>query len=115
MQLNISRGDVFYADIKSDGTSCQCGIRPVVIISNQYCNRYSPVVSIVCLTTSKLKKPLPTHIPLLAAETGLRQNSICLCEQPMSISKCSLTTFITHLTAEHMEKIDKGLRCQLCL
>ena len=115
MKHTINRGDVFYANLKSDGTSRQSGIRPIIVISNPQCNRHSPIISIVTCSTSKTKHPLPTHISLLASETGMKYDSICLCEQPMSISKCSLTTFITHLTAEHMEKIDKGLRCQLCL
>lgn len=115
MNSHINRGDVFYANINSDGTHCQCGKRPVVIISNECCNRYSPVVSIVCLSTSKLKKPLPTHVPLLALETGLHRDSICLCEQPMSIAKSNLLDFVTHLGVKHMNQIDSGLRCQLCL
>lgn len=115
MNKLINRGDVFYANLKFDGTSCQSGNRPIVIVSNQQCNRYSPVVTVVCLSTSKTKRPLPTHIALLAEETGLQRDSICLCEQPMSIAKECLSNFVTSLSQEHMSRIDNGLRCQLCL
>lgn len=111
----INRGDVFYANLKSDGTSRQSGIRPIVIISNAQCNRYSPIVTIVSLSTSKTKHRLPTHISLLASETGLKMDSICLCEQPMSIAKTDLLNYVTSLSKEHMNRVDDGLRCQLCL
>ncbi|MBR2030459.1 MAG: type II toxin-antitoxin system PemK/MazF family toxin [Clostridia bacterium] len=48
-------------------------------------------------------------------QTGLKKDSICLCEQPMSISKDNLLSFVTRLKEEHMRKVDDGLRCQLCL
>ena len=111
----INRGDVFYANLGFDGTSRQGGIRPIVIVSNQQCNCHSSIVSALCLTTSKIKKRLPTHVSLLANETGLKKDSICLCEQPMSISKDNLLSFVTRLKEEHMRKVDDGLRCQLCL
>ena len=76
---------------------------------------YSPIISILTCTTSKTKHPLPTHISLLASETGMKYDSICLCEQPMSIAKDDLLEFITSLSDEHMEKVNAGLRCQLCL
>ena len=115
MKKIINRGDVFYANLDFDGTSRQSGIRPIVIISNQQCNHYSSIISAVCLSTSATKKQLPTHVSLLACETGLKKDSICLCEQPMSIAKSNLLQFITSLNEEHMRLVDDGLRCQLCL
>ena len=115
MECTINRGDVFYANLKYDGTNLQCGTRPIVVISNQQCNRFSPVITVVCLSTSKTKRPMPTHITLLASETGLQKDSICMCEQPMSIPKTDLLGFVTRLSDKHMNKINEGLRCQLCL
>ena len=71
MEFTVNRGDVFYASLGFDGTSRQGGTRPIVIVSNQACNQYSPIVSVVCLTTSHHKVKLPTHVELLACETGL--------------------------------------------
>lgn len=115
MGITINRGDIFYANLGFDGTSRQCGVRPILIVSNQQCNRYSPIVSAVCISSSKTKHNLPTHVSLLASETGLKKDSICLCEQPMSIAKSNLRDFVTSLNDEHMKKVDQGLRCQLCL
>lgn len=111
----VNRGDVFYANLGYDGTSRQGGVRPIVIVSNQQCNRYSQIVSVVCLSTSKTKHPLPTHVKLKATETGLKKDSICLCEQPMSIAKSSLLSYVISLEEKYMRQIDDGLRRQLCL
>ena len=115
MEVVVNRGDVFYADLGQDSTSRQGGVRPIVIVSNQRCNRYSSVVSAVCLSTSKTKHPLPTHVELKAADTGLKKDSICLCEQPMSIAKSALLGFVLALEGKYMRQIEDGLRCQLCL
>ena len=112
----VHRGDIFYVDLgKSDGTSTQAGIRPVVICSNKACNIHSPIVTVCSISTSKTKHRIPTHIPLLASETGLSRDSICLCEQPLSISKSDLLEYVTTLSEEHMERISDGLRIQLAL
>ena len=112
----VHRGDIFYVDLgKSDGTSTQAGIRPVVICSNKACNIHSPIVTVCSISTSKTKHRIPTHIPLLASETGLSRDSICLCEQPLSISKSDLLEYVTTLSDEHMERISDGLRIQLAL
>jgi mRNA interferase MazF len=115
MERTINRGDVFFANLGFSGSSRQGGVRPIVIISNQMCNRYSSIVSVVCLTTSKTKAHIPTHVSLSALETGLKKDSICLCEQPMTIAKSDLREFVTTLSTEKMKMVDAGLRCQLCL
>lgn len=112
----LHRGDVFYADLgKADGTSKQAGIRPVVICSCKACNTHSQIVSVCTITTSRTKHRIPTHVSLLASETGLSRDSICLCEQPLSISKSDLLEYVTTLSEEHMERISDGLRIQLAL
>lgn len=40
----ISRGDIYYADLRPVVGSEQGGIRPVVILQNNVGNRYSPTV-----------------------------------------------------------------------
>ena len=111
----VHRGDIFYVNLgKPDGTSKQAGIRPVVICSNNMCNTHSSIISVCCFSTAR-KHPLKTHISLLASETGLSRDSICLCEQPLSISKSDLLEYVTTLSDEHMERISDGLRIQLAL
>ena len=112
----VQRGDIFYVNLgKPDGTSRQAGIRPVVICSCKACNTHSQIVSACTITTSRTKHRIPTHVSLLASETGLSIDSICLCEQPLSISKTELLDYVTTLSDEQMERISDGLRIQLAL
>ena len=112
----VHRGDIFYVNLgKPDGTSRQAGIRPVVICSCKACNTHSQIVSACTISTSRTKHRIPTHVTLLASETGLSRDSICLCEQPLSISKSDLLEYVTTLSEEHMERISDGLRIQLAL
>ena len=60
----ISRGDIYYADLRPVIGSEQGGIRPVLILQNNVGNRHSPTV-IAAPITSKMGKPrLPTHVCL---------------------------------------------------
>ena len=54
----------------------QGGGRPAVVVSNDMCNRYSPVITVVFLTTRE-KKDLPTHVQIKSS----RYDSTALCEQ----------------------------------
>lgn len=113
----IHRGAIFYVDLgQSDGTSVQAGVRPAVIISNEMANKFSSVVSICGISSRvKTKASIPTHIFLSAQKTGLKRDSICLCEQPISVSKDKLIDYVTSLSEEDMERVSKGLRIQLSL
>ena len=77
--------EIWMADLPfAKNTHVQHGYRPVVIVSNDFANRCSPVVTVVPLT-SQPKKPLPTHV--LLHEQGLLKSSIALCEQIMTVDK----------------------------
>lgn len=113
----IHRGAIFYVDLgQADGTSVQAGVRPAVIVSNEKANKFSSVISI-CGISSRVqtKAAIPTHIFLSAKKTGLNRDSICLCEQPISVSKDKLIHYVTTLSEEDMERVSEGLRIQLSL
>lgn len=61
----ISRGDIYYADLRPVIGSEQGGIRPVLILQNNVGNRHSPTV-IAAPITSKMGKPrLPRNHSIL--------------------------------------------------
>ena len=65
------RGDVYYVDFGHNIESCkQSGIRPAVIVSNNRANFYSPVITVVPLTSRIHKKKIAPH-PCIYS-TGLR-------------------------------------------
>lgn len=88
-QTCYKNGDIYMADLPDDrGGSLQSGSRPVVIISNDLANAYSPVITILPMTSKTEKKKLPTHVVI--KDCGLKKCSIVLAEQIMSINKNQL-------------------------
>lgn len=82
-------GDIYTAELDADiEGSLQSGIRPVLIISNNKANEFSPVVTIIPITSRLGKKKLPTHVYM--TQCGLSRPSIALAEQITSINKSKL-------------------------
>lgn len=116
-QRQIHRGDVFYVNLGSDdGTSRQHGLRPVVIVSNEACNKYSSIIT-VCAISSKVtsKAKIPTHVYLSKSRNNLVMDSICLCEQPLSIPRTDLRDYVTTISVVDMKRISSALKVQLAL
>lgn len=107
-------GDIYIAEmgIDSEG-SLQSGTRPVVIISNDRCNRYSPVISILPMTSRK-KRNLPTHV--LIKDCGLPRPSLALAEQVTSLNQSCLKRKIGSIKGTMYEKqVKKAIEVQLNL
>ncbi len=63
MNKEIRRGDLYYAELDPIVGSEQAGTRPVLVVSNDVGNQYSPVIVIVPITSRRIgKKQLPTHV-----------------------------------------------------
>lgn len=108
---NIKRGNIVYANINaSDDTHIQKGYRPYIIVSNNQCNKYSPVVTAVPLTT-KLKHNLPTHVEISGC--GLKLKSTALCEQIISIDKNEIIKIVGNLDGETLDKVTSAIKLQI--
>ena len=68
-----------------ENSHVQHGCRPVIVVSNNAANSYSPVITVVPLTTRIGKKRLPTHKLILTS--GLRSVSLALCEHITALDK----------------------------
>lgn len=113
--MEIRKGDIFMAELGEDPDgSVQAGYRPVIVCSNNMANRYSPVITVVSLTSRK-KKNLPTHVCLTGC--GLPQKfSTALCEQIFSLNKIKLQRRIgTIRNTVYEELIKKAIEIQLDL
>ena len=84
--------------IQSDG-------RPVIIISNNACNRFSPAITVIPLTTAD-KKPLPTHVKILIKDNKI---STALCEQLRTISTELLEDYIGTLDDTKLTEIEGAI------
>lgn len=109
----VRRGQVWMANIPystKEDSKIQRGRRPVVIVSNELNNKYSPVLTVVTLT-SRVKKKMPTHVNI-GTESGLKEESIALCEQIMTIDLDDLIFEIGECTEDKMKEINTALKIQ---
>lgn len=105
------RGQIWWQ--KPNGNTLINGVqsegRPVVIVSNNAGNRYSPSVIVAPFTTAT-KKNLPTHTQVLM-ENG--QISTVLCEQLRTINTEMLKEYIGTVDETKMTEIDACLLASL--
>ena len=108
-QMNIKRGEIYYADLSPVIGSEQGGIRPVLIVQNDVGNRYSPTVIAAAITSQRDKTNLPTHIKVQADNCGLAKDSIVLLEQVRTIDKRRLKERMGALDIGSMDMVDRAL------
>ena len=113
--MTIKRGNVFLADLGSTIGSEQKGIRPVLIVQNDIGNRYSNTTIIAALTTKTEKKPNPTHIKLLAEESGLPKDSLILLEHIRTIDKKRIIKYLVTLNDEIISLVNGAIEISLGL
>lgn len=109
--MEIQRGDIYYAELTYKDDSIQTGIRPCIVVSNQLCNHFSPVITIVPVTSKLNKHQIPTHV-ILGIESSLPEQSIALAEQVMPLNKKRLKRYIGKCTDYIMNEIDKAILIQ---
>lgn len=113
--LNVRRGDIYYADLSPVVGSEQGGIRPVLILQNDVGNRYSPTVIAAAITSRMSKTKLPTHIDIYADRAGLQKDSVILLEQMRTIDKQRLGEKMGHLDNETMNAVNNAITISLGL
>ncbi len=101
----IQIGDVFLMKFNGQGNE-QKGWRPGVVFQNNLGNTFSPNLIVLPLTSSLKKQNQPTHVVIPAADnTGLKKDSMVLCENPERMSKERLGSYLTTLPKEYMAQI----------
>ena len=112
----VKKGDIFYADLGGNSFSEQSGIRPILIVSNDMGNKYSPTVIIAPLTSKIKRTDLPVHIKLTKDnENGLELNSVALLEQIRVLDKKRLYFKIGSICKQDLEKVNECLKISLGL
>ncbi|NFH01581.1 type II toxin-antitoxin system PemK/MazF family toxin [Clostridium botulinum] len=104
--MDIKRGDIHFANLTGVIGSEQGGIRPVICLSNDIGNTYSPTVIVATITSQQTKAKIPTHVNI--SGYGLKEDSIVLLEQIRTIDKRRLKGYIGHADELAMRKIDKA-------
>lgn len=83
----------------------QTGWRPGLVFQNNVGNAHSPNIIALPLTSVIKKAKQPTHVVVKASNTGLKMDSMVLCENPERMSKERLGDYITTLSDEYMKEV----------
>lgn len=100
----IHIGEVYMMQFGGSGNE-QTGWRPGVVFQNNTGNAFSPNIIALPMTSVLKKAGQPTHVVIKAAETGLRRDSMVLCENPERMSKSKVGQYLTTLPQKYMEQI----------
>ena len=106
--------EIYFADVpKIQDSHATYGMRPVIVCSNEICNCTSSEINVYPITT-KIRNNIPTHITIYPdMDNGLEEISqICL-EQPRTLSKRNLLSYMGRITDFGlMKKIVHGIMIQ---
>lgn len=115
MDREIRRGQLYYAELDPVVGCEQAGTRPVLVVSNDIGNRYSPVIVAVPITSRRIgKKWLPTHVEIKIPEL-LKNDSTALTEQIRTIDKLRLKEYIGSLPTSVTKQVDQALAVCMAL
>lgn len=114
--IRFQRGQVWYVDDNyiAQG-SIQGKSRPYLVVSNDTCNRFSPVIHMAPLTTQP-KKDQPTHVKIFNPRT--QKDNWVLCEQAMPKSVphiVNISDYWFTLSKETMDEVNRALAIQFAL
>ena len=94
-------GEVYLMNFGGSGCE-QNGWRPGVVFQNNVGNAHSPNIIALPLTSSIKKSGQPTHVIVKSADSGLRLDSMVLCENPECMSKERIGQYITTLSNRYL-------------
>ncbi len=109
--MNISRGEVYYADLSPVIGSEQGGYRPVLVVQNNKGNKYSTTVIVAPVSSRITKNALPTHV-FIELE-GLQKKSIVLLEQLRTIDKKRIRERVGKISDELMMEVNQAMKTSL--
>jgi mRNA interferase MazF len=112
----MNRGEVYDARLEPVEGSEQGGTRPVIIVSRDTINKYSPVVLVVpCTSYQTGKRVYPTQVLIKTPDGGLTNDSIAMADQVRVLSKSRLLSLRGILSNEAILLVNQALLIALDL
>ena len=111
----IKRGDIFLINLEPIKGSEQGGIRPCLIIQNNYGNKYSPLTIIAPITSKIYSKEFPTNVFLDKKDSRLNKDSTILLNQIRTIDKKRIIKRLNSLNEHIIRKINLAIKISLDL
>lgn len=113
--LEIRRGDIVLLNLEPIRGSEQGGIRPCLIIQNNFGNKYSPLTIIAPITSKKFTKEFPTNVFVPKEDSRLDKDSTILLNQIKTIDKSRIFKKISSLNSFFMSQVDIAIKISLDL
>ncbi len=112
----MKRGEVYDARLEPVEGSEQGGTRPVILVSRDVINAYSPVVlTVPCTTYQSGKRVYPTQVLIQASDGGLTNDSIAMADQVRVLSKTRLLRLRGTLSQSAVAQLNQALLIALDL
>jgi len=108
------RGEIWLADLNPTKGHEQQGRRPVLILSENLFNQ-GPADLIIIVPFTSTHRGIPSHVPILPPEGGLKNPSVLLCEAIRSISKLRLVERWGKVSKITLSAVEERLRILLGL
>jgi mRNA interferase MazF len=112
--MEFNRGDLFWVDIDPTIGAEMQKIRPCVIVSNDIANKYSPLVTVVPLSTSTPKK-IYLDMVFIPKDVTTDVDSYAYANQMKAVDKQRCKKYINHLPSNLIEALDKAIKIHLSL
>ena len=112
----MKRAEVYDARLEPVEGSEQGGTRPIIIVSRDVINAYSPVVlAVPCTTYQPERRVYPTHVLIQAPDGGLTRDSIAMADQVRVLSKARLLGLRGTLSHQATVQLNQALLTALDL
>ena len=113
--MNIKRGDICIAALDPVVGKEISKTRPVVIVSNDKNNAFSGTVTILPITSKRLKKIYPFEVFLPKGSGSLPKDSKVKADQIRTLDKSRIISILGKLDESAVKSIDRALKIHLAL
>lgn len=116
-KCEVTRRDIFFAELGKGIGFESAGIQPVLVIQNDLGNLFSPTTIIVPISLRNVSKILPTQVKLNVNDgvTTLLKTGKILTEQIRTIDKSRLIAKVGTISEETMQIVDQSLCLSIAL
>lgn len=111
--VDIKRGELVLVNLEPVKGSEQGGVRPCLVIQNDYGNKHSPLTIIAPLTSKIFTMEFPTNVFVSKENSGLDKDSTILLNQIKTIDKRRIIKKIGSLDIYLMNKVELAIK--VCL
>jgi mRNA interferase MazF len=111
--MNIKRGDICIASSDPVIGKEISKTRPVVIVSNEKNNTFSGTVTILPITSKRLKRIYPFEVLLPKGSGSLPKDSKVKADQIRSLDKSRIISILGKLDESEVKSIDRALKIHL--